>query len=325
MLTGCGKDTIKDEKIVEEIDEIIIGFSFDTFVFERWQRDRDVYVSTAKELGAKVIVQNANENIKNQISQIEYFIEKNVDVIVVVPIEPKSIEDVIYKAHRNGIKIVAYDRMLPNMNSDLYISFDNEKVGKLMAQSVKKKYPNGGKILYIGGPLSDNNVLLVGSGIKKELKNSNIEFTNWINLDKWDAKLASDYVLKNIKELENTDAIICGNDCLAGEVVRVLCENQIADEKVVIGQDADVEACQRIVRGTQYMTVLKQVELLANEAAIQSVKLAKGEKVDTSLSIYDGTQQIPYMQLEPVAVIKDNIDEEIIDCGYHLREEIYFQ
>jgi len=47
-----------------------IGLSIDSFVIERWIRDRDVFVSTAKELGAEVNVQNANGDVNEQIEQI---------------------------------------------------------------------------------------------------------------------------------------------------------------------------------------------------------------------------------------------------------------
>lgn len=77
MLTGCGgKETIPDNSKHVEDDKIEIGMSFDSFVIERWQRDRDVFVSTAKELGATVNVQNANGDVAKQIEQIDYFVKR---------------------------------------------------------------------------------------------------------------------------------------------------------------------------------------------------------------------------------------------------------
>ncbi|MFQ8980277.1 MAG: hypothetical protein ACLR6I_06785 [Waltera sp.] len=61
LLGACGN--LDNRKTIREkprrIDKIQIGMSFDSFVIERWQRDRDIFVSTAKELGAEVNVQNA--------------------------------------------------------------------------------------------------------------------------------------------------------------------------------------------------------------------------------------------------------------------------
>ena len=67
LLTSCSGasgETASDASQGE--DQIEIGMSFDSFVIERWQRDRDVFVSTAKELGATVNVQNANGDIEKQ-------------------------------------------------------------------------------------------------------------------------------------------------------------------------------------------------------------------------------------------------------------------
>lgn len=85
MLSGCGmQDTDGAPGVQPEDDRIEIGITFDSFVIERWQRDRDVFVAAAQELGADVNVQNANGSLEEQKRQIEYFIKKKVDVIVVV-------------------------------------------------------------------------------------------------------------------------------------------------------------------------------------------------------------------------------------------------
>ena len=124
---GCtDKKTVTDNEVknVEE-DSIEIGMAFDSFVIERWQRDRDVFVSTAKELGAEVNVQNANGDIEEQKKQIQYFINQGVDVIVIICIDADSLNDVVKKAKDAGIKVIANDRIVRNSNIDLYISFDN--------------------------------------------------------------------------------------------------------------------------------------------------------------------------------------------------------
>ena len=94
---GCAADTsqaIPDKQ--ETQDRIQIGMTFDSFSIERWQRDRDAFVAKAtKELGAEVNIQNANGDIEEQVNQIDYFIEKNVDVIVVVPIDSDAVTDAI--------------------------------------------------------------------------------------------------------------------------------------------------------------------------------------------------------------------------------------
>ena len=132
LLTGCGSSSEqkqnKNEETAEENkeeDKVQIGLTVDSFVIERWIRDRDVFVATARELGAEVNVKDAGADVKEQISQIEYFINKQVDVIVVIARDCGALSDAIQKAQSAGIPVISYDRMVNNANTDLYISFDN--------------------------------------------------------------------------------------------------------------------------------------------------------------------------------------------------------
>ena len=323
-LTGCQKQetvsTSEEEKAEEKIQ---IGMSFDSFVIERWQRDRDIFVTTAKELGAEVNVQTANGEIEEQIAQIEYFIDKGVNLIVIVAIDAEALSNVVSKAKKAGIKVMCYDRVIKNANADLYISFDNEKVGELMAQAIYGAVGEDKKVITICGPESDFNVNMVGNGFDKVSEEYNAEIIGTIKCNGWRAETAYDYISDNVDIAEQADAIMCGNDSLAGEAIKALSEIRLAGKIPVVGQDAELEACQRIVEGTQLMTVYKPVERLAKAAAEYAVKLASSEDIGETDVFNDGTYDIPYVKLDPIAVDKDNIDETIIDTEFHLKDEVY--
>lgn len=321
-LTGCKEKEVETE--VTEEKKIQIGMCFDTFVIERWERDRDVFVSTANELGAEVDVQNPNGNVEEQISAIEYFIEKNVDVIVVVPIDCAAITEVINRARSNGIKVIAYDRLVTGVDLDLYISFDNEAVGSLMASSVSEKLIPGDRIVMLCGPETDNNVEQVKDGFIESAKSYGFEIEDCVNLDEWKSELAYQYVSENIDMIKNdVKAILCGNDNLASQVIYALSENRLAGKIVVTGQDADLDACQRIAEGTQYSTVYKPVNLLASQAAHSAVDLALGKGLVYDGKINNGWADIPYIRLEPTLVTAENMDETVIKDGFHQADEIY--
>lgn len=199
----------------ETADEIKIGMSFDSFVIERWIRDRDVFVSTAKKLGASVNVQNANGDVEEQISQIEYLIGKGIDVLVVVPADCVALSEVMQRAKQAGIKTISYDRLVQNADSDLYMSFDNTAVGTLMAQALKNSIPDGGDIFMIQGPDEDNNVKLVRSGFNEEIEDSNLNVVYKASCDGWMAEEAVDYVREALREYPDVKGIMCGNDDIA--------------------------------------------------------------------------------------------------------------
>lgn len=323
-VSSCGKaQNEQGGNETDPLDSITIGMSFDSFVIERWQRDRDVFVSTAKELGAEVNVQSANGEITEQIDQIDYFISREVDAIVIVTIDSDKLADAVIRARNAGIPVICYDRVVRNANADLYISFDNEKVGERMADAICGAVGDGGKVVEIKGPEADYNVTLVMSGFEKICEAHGMEIIASSNCDEWRAELAYNYVNENTELVSGADAIMCGNDSLAGETVHALAEMRLAGEKYVVGQDAELEACQRIVEGTQLMTVYKPVEKLAKLAAECAVKLAKGEKLEGTMTFNDGTYNIPYIAIDPIAVDKNNMDSTIIANGFHMYEDVY--
>ena len=323
LLTGCGMRTqdVASSSEKNSNDKIQIGVSFDSFIIERWQKDRDVFVSTAKELGAEVNVQNANGDVEEQKKQIEYLVNKGVDAIVIVCIDSDSLSDVVKKAKEKGIKVISYDRLIHNADTDLYISFDNKMVGTLMGRTIGEDGTIK-NVVMIGGSSTDSNVDMVEEGFLTEMRTHSKTVIDSTHLDGWKAELGSTYVEEHPDIISKADAIMCGNDDIATHVIRSLAVSRKAGKIMVVGQDADLAACQHIVEGTQKMTVYKPVEKLASEAARCAIAMAKGETIDSS-HINDGSYDIPYIAINPIKVTKANIDSVIIDGGFHLREDVY--
>ena len=324
VLAGCGSQEEKQEepRQEEEEDRIRIGLSFDTFVLERWQRDRDAFVARASELGAEVNVQNANGDVEEQIAQIEYLIEKDVDVIAVIAVDSRGLSDVVAKAKREGVRVIAYDRLLTDAGVDLYISFDNERIGQMMAECIAANTPAGGKVFMMCGSPEDNNVSLVEKGFYSVMDKTDLEIVGTAYADNWLGEMGYAAVSGFLDEGGELDAVMCGNDDIASQVIRALSERRLAGEVCVVGQDADLSGCQRIVEGTQTMTVYKSIETLAMRAAESAVVLAEEGSVKTAGTYFDGTYEVPYIGLEPIAVTESNM-QVIIDDGYHLEDDIY--
>ena len=336
LLWGCSQKentaAVSAPAESEKTDQKVrIGISFDSFVIERWLRDRDVFTATTQNLGAEVNVQNASGEVQEQIGQIEYLIDKGMDVIVIIAIDGDALSGVIRKAKDRGIRVICYDRLIRNSDADLYISFDNTMVGTLMGQALAEALPDGGRVFQIQGSASDNNVGMIREGFESALQGTGIEVVYSTFCDNWLAELAFDAVNEGLDENGGTvDGVMCGNDDLAGQAIRALTEHKLAGEIPVVAQDAELSACQRIVEGTQTMTVYKSVDREAQIAARFAVALAEGADITdtdadlhTEETISDGTYDIPYYPLEPQAVTMDNLDEVIIEGGFHQREEVY--
>lgn len=320
---GCSGVEKEEKPEVKKDDTIRIGMSFDSFVIERWQRDRDVFVSTAKEYGAEVNVQNANGNIDEQKRQISYFIEEGMDVIVIICIDADALSDEVKKASDAGIKVIAYDRIIRDANVDLYISFDNKAVGTCMGEAIVNSDREVSNVVMISGSPADYNVPMVEEGFTEEMEKAGINILDKYHCDAWRAELASDYMYDNLDVIMKADAIMCGNDNIASRVVSVLAEQRKAGNILVVGQDADLEACQRIVEGTQLMTVYKPVDLLATRAAECAIAMAKGEDIGADSVINDGTYDVAYISLTPIPVSEGDMNEIIVKSGFHNKEDVY--
>ncbi len=307
--------------------DLTIGMSIDDLRLERWQKDRDIFVKKAEELGAKVFVQSANGDATAQISQIENMINRNVDVLVIIPFNGEVLGNIIAEAKREGIKVLAYDRLINNADLDFYVSFDNEKVGELQAQSIVEKVPEG-KYFLMGGSPVDNNAKLFRKGQMKVLQplidSGKIKVVGDQWVDSWLAEKALQ-IMENAltANKNNIDAVVASNDATAGGAIQALSAQGLAGKVAISGQDADLAGIKRIVEGTQTMTVYKPITKLADKAAEIAVQLGKDGKTEANAQLNNGLKEVPAYLLDPIAVTKDNIEETIIKDGFHSKEAIY--
>ena len=321
-----GTDSDLETVTSTEKDHPSIGFSIDTLAIERWRRDCDIFLNTAKESGTEVIVQNAGNSIDEQIKQIQYLIKRKVKVIVIVAKNAESLTDVIKSAKSHNIKVISYDRLILNSDIDLYLSIDSQKVGEYMASTMMTMRPVG-TWYCIFGPQEDYNMTLIRQGIEKVISGKPVSIGYIYYTDGWNYDLSYRKMIELLQANMVPDAVLCGNDALANSVIQAISEMRPTKHITVAGQDADIAACQNIVEGRQAITIYKPITELARKAADCAAKMAEGipvEKiVDVSQTINNRYGDIPVIWLEPVAVTKENINEIVIKSDYHTYNEVY--
>ncbi|MGO8695859.1 MAG: substrate-binding domain-containing protein [Rectinemataceae bacterium] len=322
LLPGCtpGRHRVQPGKAP------VIGFSMDSLVVERWKRDIDVFSRSVKELGADMILEVADQDAAVQESQVRELLRRGIDCLVIVPNDADRLSAVVREVRAKGIPVLSYDRLVRKAGVDLYISFDNVKVGSLMAETIARAVPSGGYIV-INGARSDNNAIMLNEGIHNVLDPFVASGKIRIVAEIWPYSWDSDEVKADLEPVvardRGIDAVIAGNDMLAEAAINVLSENRLAGRAKVAGQDADLAACQRIAEGSQYATVYKPIDRLALKAAGFAVMLAKGEKIETDATIDDGAGKVPYVRLEPIIVTRDLLGATVIKDGFHTAKEIY--
>jgi D-xylose transport system substrate-binding protein len=307
--------------------KIRIGFLMDAFQQERWQKDKAMFEARCRELGAELILQAADGDDDLQMKQAESVLTQGVDVLVIVPHNAEVAGAIVDLAKRQNVPVISYDRLVKNSAPDLYVSFDNERVGELQAKYLFEKKPTGNYIL-IGGAPTDNNSHLLRKGQLNILQGAIDRGDIKVVADQWAREWLAEEALKHVENAltnnnNDVDAIVMSNDGTAGGAIQALTAQGLAGKVLVSGQDAELGALQRIVAGTQTMTVYKPIIKLAPAAVDAAVAIAKGQKPQTTRFVNNGRIDVPSILIEPISVDKTNIEETVIKDGFHKREDIF--
>ena len=309
---------------------LTIGLSLDTLKEARWQADRDMFVKRAGELGARVLALSANGDDTVQVSDVEKLLTNRVDVLVIVPHDGQAMAKAVRMAHEAGVPVIAYDRIIRDSELDLYVSFDNLRVGELQARYLidHLPVPGHGRIVRIYGAKTDNNAALFKEGQDRVLA----PYIGRGDLKVIHEDWAEDWKPENAKRILNAaitaqgsrfDAVLASNDGTAGGAVQALVEEGLAGRVLVTGQDAEVVALQRIAAGTQAMTIYKPLRTLAQGAAELAVRMARRQVVVAKQTVNNGAIDVPAVLFDVVTVTRENIVDTVVRDGLAGYDEVY--
>jgi D-xylose transport system substrate-binding protein len=307
----------------------VIGFSgaSGTFIVERWNKDLKVFSGAAQELGMDVTVQLSAGGIREQIAQINYMVNQNIDVLVVLAHDTELITAAIRQVRDAGIPVIAYDRLIQDIPLDAYISFDSREVGRHFGTALSRAVPRG-RYLVVNGSRHDVNSFDISAGLHEIIdpfvESGAVKVIREIWLEEWSFDEALEKIGAIFQETTGFDAIACGNDAIANAAIQLLSERRLAGKIAVVGQDAELISCQRVVEGTQLMTVYKPIGTLAVRAAQLAAALARKENLPPPDSLSDNHSGalIPAYIEKSTAIYRDNIDVVIRD-GFHSREDVF--
>jgi len=308
-------------------EPVYIGFSMDTLKEERWQRDKALVEARAKEVGAQLDVQVANSDDAVQTKQCDNMLTKGVDVLIVAPHNGEIAASIVENAHNKGVPVISYDRLIRNSEPDLYVSHQVEKMGEMQGKYALDHVPKGNYIL-IGGAPTDNNAMLLRKGQMNVLQPAKDRGDIQIISDQFAKDWRADEALRLTEDAitrtnSNIQAVVASNDGTAGGAISALEARGLAGKVLVTGQDAQLDAIQRIAKGTQTMTVYKPIKPLADSAVDSALKLAHGETLSAPDKINNGKIDVPSILQVPIAVDKNNLDDTVIKDGYHKCEDVY--
>ena len=300
----------------------------------RWENDdRRFFEQAFDAAGVKYTIVNAEGDARTQQTQAEQAITNGAKVLLLVNLDSGSGAAIIAQAREAGVKVIDYDRLtIEGPGADVYVSFDNVSVGRLMGETLEpliNALPvDTPQVVQLNGSPTDNNATLFREGYFS-IAQPHYDAGEW-NLvadqavPEWDNQQAL-VIFEQILTAAggNVDAVFAANDGLANSVISAL-KSQGLQPIPVSGQDATVGGIQNILSGWQAMTVYKPIKLEAEAAAQVAIALLNGEEAAslTGDTINNGQGDLPFIKLTPLAVTKDNIADTVIADGFRTWEEI---
>jgi D-xylose transport system substrate-binding protein len=265
----------------------------------------------------KLIYQNATADAALQQQQFNSVITQGAKVIVLDPVDSSAAASLVQQAHSQGIKVIAYDRPIPDTPADYYVSFDNEGIGRAIAQSLvdhmkAQGVPAGAGVIQINGSPTDAAAGLIRDGVDSALDASGYVTLAEFDTPDWQPSEAQQWASGQITRFgADIKGVAAANDGTAGGAIAAFKAAGVNPVPPVSGNDAVVAALQLIISGDQYNTISKPSEIVAAAAAQVAVKLLNGETVEAKTTLYNTPSEL----FVPTVVTRDNIKAEIFDKG----------
>ncbi|MEU6470247.1 substrate-binding domain-containing protein [Streptomyces massasporeus] len=311
--------------------ELTVGLLLPSRAVPRWEKsDKPLIEKRVKELCPEctVMYANAENDAASQRQQMNSMITRGASVLMLDVVDPKALRSSVRAAHREGIPVVAYDRLAEGPISG-FVSFDGAQVGRLQGQALLDgmgaRADGGGVVMMNGDPSSPNAAWYEGGA--RSVLEGEVRILKSYNTLGWRTENAHDHMSAAISDLgpSRIDGVLAANDSIAAGVVSALKSAGVSPLPPVTGQDADLDAVQRIVEGEQYMTVYKPFRLETEAASAMAVALARGNDVDALVTTKVNsptTKDVPAILLTPTAVTRETIGRTLVRDGVYTIDEI---
>jgi D-xylose transport system substrate-binding protein len=307
-----------------------IGFLYSSDVTIRFKKESEFFKEKAEELGAEVMVDQANDNDALQYQKAIEMMDNGINLLVLIAVNINTAENIVKEAKARDIPVMAYNRLISNSDLDIFIAGNNELLGADMAGYAIDQKPAGNYVI-LNGDRFDRNAVELMASLEKTL-NPHIE-AGKINvlyktyIENWNPENAA-YELDQFlrAQPEPIDALISCFDGMSVACIEVLEKYDLDGKVIVTGQDAQVESCRRIIEGTQHITMYHPLKDGGYKAAEVAIDIIDGKNLESNYDISysdNGFKEVPTIKINSIPVTKENIDEILIESGFYERSEVY--
>ena len=324
-LAACGGD---DET---GTDSFTVGLLLPSRAVPRWEHsDKPLIEKRLKELCPRCTMEyaNAENDASRQRQQMISMITKGVRVLILDATDTRALRSSIQEARKADVPVVAYDRLAEGPVSG-FVSFDGAEVGRLQGEALLKalgERANGRSVVMMNGDPTSPNAAWYRRGALSVISGK-VKIARSYDTQGWSTDTAHVNMSAAIATLgpDRIDGVLAANDSIAAGVIAALKSAGVRELPPVTGQDADIDALRRIVKGEQYMTVYKPFGAEADAAAAMAISLGRGEGLDdlaTTTTESPTTKRIPSVLLRPSPVTVDTIEQTVVKAGVYTVDQI---
>ncbi len=282
------------------------------------EHDRPGFVAEMTKLcpSCTVLYQNADGDPSRQQQQFNSVISQGAKAIVIDPVDSSAAASLVHQAQSQGVKVIAYDRPIPSATADYYVSFNNEQIGRVIAQSLVQHLKaahvptTGGGVLEVNGSPTDAAAGLIKKGIHEGLAAGGYRTLAEFDTPDWAPPKAQQWVSGQISRFtKKIVGVVAANDGTGGAAVAAFKAAGVDPVPPVTGNDATIAGLQLIIAGDQYNTISKPSEVVASAAAKVAIELLGGQKPKADATLFGAPTQL----FTPALITAGNLKSEVVD------------
>ena len=264
--------------------------------------------------GCSVVYANADGDAARQ-QQADSALAQGAKVIVLDPVDSTAAATIVSTAHAQDVRVIAYDRPILRSDADYYVSFDNERIGRLIASSLVAHLRSTGAeggLLEINGSSTDVAAGLIKKGSHEAVATARYRVLAEYDSPNWSIPKAQEWAGGQIIKFGGRIAgVIVANDGLAGGAVAAFESAGVRAPPPITGNDAELAAVQRIVAGRQYNSISKPIKIVADVAAQRAYDFLQGRRPVAGTTLFNTPSEL----FTPTVVTVDNLQKVLIDSG----------
>lgn len=288
----------------EEAESYKIGFSFYNLSNAVWAELVEEAVRYGEELGCEVSYVDCGQDAQKQISQIENYIMSECDAIVILPIDPAAVVDVVEEAKAEGIHVISYSTDFEGAETNLALDPDanGQALVDMAAPFIEEKYPDG-KFTWVFEDIPSIELgVLEGEATEKAMLERFPESELLGNQEVLTTEEGVS-VTENFMQAYPDNRVILGISAGVGvggnEAIKTAVPEEEWDDYLLFSVDATEQECANIANG----------EPLKGSIGLGGGTLHAQILIDCCIKALEGEELERYTALPPTAVTAENVAE----------------